>query len=37
MDFGGRYLFGAKRVAVWAALNDTDVLQAGDLGCDICN
>ena len=22
MDFGGRYLFGAKRADVWAALND---------------
>jgi carbon monoxide dehydrogenase subunit G len=34
VDFGGRYLFGAKRVAVWAALNDTDVLQAVIPGCE---
>ena len=28
VDFGGRYLFGAKRAEVWAALNDPDVLKA---------
>ena len=33
MDFGGRYLFGAKRAAVWAALNDTAVLGAVIPGC----
>ena len=34
MDFGGRYLFRAKRDAVWAALNDTRVLQAVIPGCE---
>ena len=33
MDFGGRYLFGAKRADVWAALNDADVLKAVIPGC----
>ena len=33
MDFGGRYLFGAKRADVWAALNDTGVLGAVIPGC----
>ena len=33
MDFGGRYLFGAKRADVWAALNDTAVLRAVIPGC----
>lgn len=33
MDFGGRYLFGAKRAEVWAALNDTKVLCAVIPGC----
>jgi carbon monoxide dehydrogenase subunit G len=28
MEFGGRYLFSAPRDAVWAALNDTEKLQA---------
>ena len=34
MDFGGRYLFGAKRDEVWAALNDTRVLKAVIPGCE---
>ena len=34
MDFGGRYLFGAKRAEVWAALNDTAVLGAVIPGCE---
>lgn len=34
MDFGGRYLFGAKRADVWAALNDTAVLGAVIPGCE---
>jgi len=33
VDFGGRYLFGAKRADVWAALNDTEVLGAVIPGC----
>jgi carbon monoxide dehydrogenase subunit G len=33
VDFGGRYLFGAKRADVWAALNDTAVLGAVIPGC----
>lgn len=33
MDFGGRYLFGATRAEVWAALNDTKVLGAVIPGC----
>jgi carbon monoxide dehydrogenase subunit G len=33
MDFGGRYLFGANRDTVWAALNDTSVLKAVIPGC----
>jgi carbon monoxide dehydrogenase subunit G len=33
VDFGGRYLFGAKRDEVWAALNDTRVLAAVIPGC----
>ncbi len=34
MDFGGRYLFGAKRAEVWAALNDAGVLGAVIPGCE---
>lgn len=34
MDFGGRYLFGAPRAQVWAALNDTRVLGAVIPGCE---
>lgn len=34
MDFGGRYLFGATRAAVWTALNDTQVLKAVIPGCE---
>ena len=34
MNFGGRYLFGAKRDAVWRALNDTRVLRAVIPGCE---
>lgn len=34
MDFGGRYLFAAKRPDVWAALNDTRVLGAVIPGCE---
>lgn len=33
MDFGGRYLVAADRLAVWAALNDTEVLKACIPGC----
>lgn len=33
MDFGGKYLFAAPRHAVWAALNDTSVLQKAIPGC----
>jgi carbon monoxide dehydrogenase subunit G len=33
MDFGGRYLIAAPRDAVWAALNDADVLKAAIPGC----
>jgi carbon monoxide dehydrogenase subunit G len=33
LDFGGRYLFGASREQVWAALNDTAVLGAVIPGC----
>jgi len=33
MDFGGRYLFEAPRLAVWAALNDAQVLAAVIPGC----
>lgn len=33
MEFGGRYLFSAPRDRVWAALNDTAVLQAAIPGC----
>lgn len=33
MDFGGRYLFHAKRAEVWAALNDVGVLKAVIPGC----
>lgn len=33
MDFGGRYLFGANRADVWAALNDVAVLGAVIPGC----
>jgi carbon monoxide dehydrogenase subunit G len=34
VDFGGRYLFGAKRAEVWAALNDAKVLGAVIPGCE---
>ncbi|MBN9304529.1 MAG: hypothetical protein BGO82_12525 [Devosia sp. 67-54] len=34
MDFGGRYLFGARRGDVWGALNDTDILRAVIPGCE---
>jgi hypothetical protein len=34
MDFGGRYLFGATRAEVWAALNDVAVLGAVIPGCE---
>jgi carbon monoxide dehydrogenase subunit G len=34
MDFGGRYLFGAPRAQVWAALNDARVLGAVIPGCE---
>ncbi|MHB1104124.1 MAG: CoxG family protein [Devosia sp.] len=33
MQFGGRYLFFAPRSAVWAALNNTEVLKAAIPGC----
>ena len=33
MEFGGRYLVAADRLAVWNALNDTEVLQACIPGC----
>ncbi|SEP69569.1 hypothetical protein SAMN05428969_0501 [Devosia sp. YR412] len=33
MDFGGRYIIAAPRVAVWAALNDTEMLKAAIPGC----
>lgn len=33
MEFGGRYEVAAPRAAVWAALNDTDVLKASIPGC----
>lgn len=33
MDFGGRYIIAAPRVAVWAALNDTAMLKAAIPGC----
>jgi carbon monoxide dehydrogenase subunit G len=33
MDFGGRYIIAAPRVAVWAALNDTEALKAAIPGC----
>jgi carbon monoxide dehydrogenase subunit G len=33
MDFGGRYILAAPRVAVWAALNDTEMLKAAIPGC----
>ena len=33
MDFGGRYRIAAPRIAVWAALNDTEVLKAAVPGC----
>lgn len=34
MDFGGGYLFEAKRADVWASLNDTAVLKAVIPGCE---
>jgi len=34
MDFGGRYRIGADRNAVWAALNDPDMLKAAIPGCN---
>ena len=33
MDFGGRYIIAAPRVAVWAALNDAEVLKGAIPGC----
>lgn len=33
MDFGGRYFIAAPRVAVWAALNDANMLKAAIPGC----
>jgi uncharacterized protein len=33
MDFGGRYRIAASRDAVWAALNDPDILRAAIPGC----
>ena len=33
MEFGGRYLLAAPRTAVWAALNDADMLKAAIPGC----
>jgi carbon monoxide dehydrogenase subunit G len=33
MEFGGRYLIEAPRTAVWAALNDTEMLKAAIPGC----
>lgn len=33
MDFGGRYRIAAGRMAVWAALNDPDMLKAAIPGC----
>lgn len=33
MDFGGRYRLTADRQAVWAALNDTEILKACIPGC----
>lgn len=34
MEFGGRYRFGARRDAVWRALNDAAVLKAVIPGCE---
>jgi carbon monoxide dehydrogenase subunit G len=34
MQFGGRYRFATARPALWAALNDTAVLQAVIPGCE---
>ena len=33
MDFGGRYIIAAPRIAVWSALNDTAMLKAAIPGC----
>jgi uncharacterized protein len=33
MEFGGRYVLAAPRFAVWAALNDTEMLKAAIPGC----
>ncbi|HEY8576116.1 MAG TPA: carbon monoxide dehydrogenase subunit G [Devosia sp.] len=33
MEFGGRYIIGASRQAVWTALNDVGVLKAAIPGC----
>lgn len=33
MEFGGRYAIAAPRMAVWAALNDPDMLKAAIPGC----
>ncbi len=33
MEFGGRYLLAAPRAAVWAALNDSQMLKAAIPGC----
>jgi carbon monoxide dehydrogenase subunit G len=34
MEFGGRYLFDAKRGEVWSALNDAAILKAVIPGCE---
>lgn len=34
MEFGGRYRIAAPRMAVWAALNDPEMLKAAIPGCD---
>ena len=33
MEFGGRYLLAAPRMAVWSALNDAEMLKAAIPGC----
>ncbi len=35
MEFGGRYRIAAPRMAVWAALNDPDMLKAAIPGCTL--
>jgi len=34
MEFGGRYKFGADRLAVWRALNDAEILKDVIPGCE---